>query len=152
MHVSTHEPTKLQHVQNQDQFLIVPIFFKNQIESLMRANAPDSIFGFFYGEQRDNYRIIKKIWPVPHNADNPKNVTISALDFDRARELEQGDSLRLLGCFYTSKRGGLKRAIIADQDIDSFSFVQLDESDSETCTWTSSKSTNHRLYQEKVIL
>lgn len=152
MHVSTHPSPNAKMKAVEDQFLIVPIFFKKQIESLVKENAPDSVFGFFYGEQRDNYRIIKKIWPVPHHADQPRTIAISAMDFDRAKALEQGDSLRLLGCFYTARNGALKRAILSNEEIDSFSFVELRESENETCLWTSSKSTNHQMYNEKVIL
>ena len=65
MQVSTQPSSSSIFAPYKDQFLIVPIFFKQQIESIIAAKAPEYAFGFFYGEQRENFRIIKKIWPLP---------------------------------------------------------------------------------------
>lgn len=154
MHVSTQVIPSSSISVMKEQFLIVPIFFKNQIESLVKANEPDAIFGFFYGEQRENYRIIKKLWPVPHSEKNNKEVSITTKDFDQAKSLETSDTMRLLGCFYTAKNGAVRKAILSNKNIDSFSFVELSESDNETCIWSSiiCATENSRSLIEKVIL
>lgn len=153
MHVSTQSSPSPADAPSTEQFLIVPIFFKTQIEALIKAHMPDSLFGFFYGEQRENYRIIKKIWPVPHSENKEREVSISPDDFEQAKALQRGDSLTLLGCFYTAKNGAIKKAILSQAQLDSFSFVELAESENEACIWSSSIcAPSHKMYSEKVIL
>ena len=153
MQVSTQSSPSTTIVSKNEQFLIVPIFFKNQIEALVKANIPDSVFGFFYGEQRENYRIIKKIWPVPHSESTDRKVTISPEDFEQAKTLQRGDSLTLLGCFYKAKNGAIRKAILSQVELQSFSFVELSETENESCIWSSSVcAPSHQMYQEKVIL
>lgn len=153
MQVSTQPSSSSFITPTKDQFLIVPIFFKHQIESIIAAKAPAYAFGFFYGEQRDNYRIIKKIWPIAKVDSSIKSVMISADDFEKARQLE-GHNLRLLGCFYTSANGGVSKALLSSTQLDSFSFVKLKESENQTCIWSSSLCTSEpgKMINERVIL
>jgi hypothetical protein len=153
MQVSTQPSSSSIFAPYKDQFLIVPIFFKQQIESIIAAKAPEYAFGFFYGEQRENFRIIKKIWPIAKVEGSERNVTISSEDFEKARQLE-GNKLRLLGCFYTSANGGVSKALLSSQQLDSFSFVNLRETENQTCIWSSSLRTSEtgKMINERVIL
>ncbi|MBK8502126.1 MAG: hypothetical protein IPL46_07925 [Saprospiraceae bacterium] len=153
MQVSTQPSASSLFAPYKDQFLIVPIFFKQQIESIIAAKAPEYAFGFFYGEQRENYRIIKKIWPVARVEGSARNVVISSEDFENARQLE-GNKLRLLGCFYTSANGGVSKALLSSSQLDSFSFVKLRETENQTCIWSSSLRTGQagKMINERGIL
>ncbi len=154
MQVTTRPLLRPLYTLMKEQFLIVPIFFKKQIESIIAAKAPGYTFGFFYGEQRENYRIIKKIWPLANVTTLEHQIVITASDFEAARNLEKGNNLRLLGCFYTSVKGRAQKALLSRTGMDSFSFVELKETANHTCIWRSSiSSKNHsRLIDQKVIL
>ncbi|MCB0686069.1 MAG: hypothetical protein KDC53_06080 [Saprospiraceae bacterium] len=154
MQVFTQSSPRTNFSSSQEQFLIIPIFFKKQIESLVKAQEPAPLFGFFYGEQRENYRIIKKIWPVAHAKSDANNIELSLEDFNQAKKLESGDKMRLLGCFYTSENGAVKKALLSSKELNSFSFLELKESKNETCIWSSSildKSKNDMMSQKVIV-
>jgi len=134
-----------------EQFLIVPIFFKKQIEEIIDAQAPNYSFGFFYGIEKDNYRIIKKIWPLKKVNSKGTRVLITSRDFRQARAMVRGTNLQLLGCFYTSENGSISKALLSGSDMDSFSFVELKGSE-ESCVWKSSICENDSMKEQKVIL
>lgn len=154
MTVTTQPSLSILETPYQEQFLIVPIFFKKQIESIIAASTPGYVFGFFYGEQRENYRIIKKIWPVTSAGNDENQIFITARDFEAAKNLESGESLRLLGCFYSTENGKVRKALLSDSQIDSFSFVELKGGTNHTCIWKSSLTNpgSSRLIDQKVIL
>ncbi|NND33622.1 MAG: hypothetical protein HKN76_13610 [Saprospiraceae bacterium] len=125
--------------QNQEQFLIVPIFFKKQIEAIIESKSPSYAFGFFYGTEQENYRIIKKIWPVNSVDRHGSEVKITRQDFENAKAITQGTNLKLLGCFFTSDNGGTSKAILSNNHPNSFSFIRLNEGhNGNVRTWSSS--------------
>lgn len=139
-------------VPERQQFLIVPIFFKQQIEAVIKANAPDYTLGFLYGDEKDNFKIIKKIWPLAKVKGSGKQLKIDKDDFEKALELIQGSSMKLLGCFYTSSSGGVSKALLQEVNGTSFSFVELTNTN-DACSWISShQSADAQAVSEKVIL
>ena len=139
----------------QEQFLIVPIFFKQQIEAIIASHSPKYAFGFFYGDEKENYRIIKKIWPVSHVANDGSEVKITKQDFLQASLLAEGTKLKLLGCFFTSESGGVSKALLAESHSNSFSFIKLKENGGESSrSWIGSicKKNSHEVHAQKVIL
>jgi hypothetical protein len=148
---------KLAEVEKQtpDQYLIVPIFFKQQIEAIIASSSPAYAFGFFYGDEIENYRIIKKIWPLRLANRDGSQIKISKQDFLQASLLTRGTSLKLLGCFFTSENGGVTKALLSDGHPATFSFIKLNGiGEGEKCTWTGSicKKGSDKLFVQKVIL
>ena len=138
-----------------EQFLIVPIFFKKQIESIIASRSPEYTFGFFYGDEKENYRIIKKIWPVSHVATDGSKVKITKQDFLQASLNAEGTSLKLLGCFFTSESGGVCKALLAESHANSFSFIKLKENTGDlNRSWIGSicKKNSRQEHAQKVIL
>ena len=143
------------NAQVQEQFLIVPIFFKKQIEAIIASQSTAYSFGFFYGVEKENYRIIKKIWPVNSVDRNGPNVKITRKDFENAKRLTEGTNLRLLGCFFTSDDGGVSKAILSSCCSRSFSFIKLRGSgQGQDRTWISSirQKDSDYMVSQKVIL
>ena len=139
MHALTQPTITQLDSQNDEQFLIVPIFFKKQIESIIASQSPAYAFGFFYGDEKDNYRIIKKIWPVNSVDRKGSEIRITKHDFEKAILLTQGTNLKLLGCFFTSENGGVSKAILSNSYPTSFSFIKLKEGDNgANRTWIGS--------------
>jgi hypothetical protein len=120
------------------QFLIVPVIFRHQIEAIAKVHYPQESFGFFYGTQNSNYRIIKKIWPIKRSG---TGTPFSTLDLQTAFQLSEECNLSLLGCFHTGplsmflKPGELRRYINKPfSDIR----ISLDEQGNFLC-WQSSQ-------------
>jgi tRNA G10 N-methylase Trm11 len=140
---------------SEEQFLIVPVFFKKQIEAIISASSPKYAFGFFYGDEKENYRIIKKIWPVSHVANDGSKVKITKQDFIQASLVVEGTNLKLLGCFFTSENGNVSKALLSESHADSFSFVKLKENNGQpNHTWIGSicQRNSREVLAQKVIL
>ena len=84
---------------NAKRYLIVPIFFRQQIETVLEAHMPHQGFGFFFGSIEENYRIIKKIWPVRIASGWSNHVKDE--DLLQAKTIADESNLSLLGCFHT---------------------------------------------------
>ncbi len=134
-------------------YLIVPIFFQRQIESVLEAHMPNQGFGFFYGCISDNYRILKKIWPLKRSVGWNKAVTTEVIQ--RAHQIADESQLALLGCFHT----GPLVQLLDWQDIKGisdalFSNIRLNMKAGKTHFWSStlidSESLNSRT--ETIIL
>ena len=136
------------------QFLIVPVIFRHQIEALIRESPDRATFGFFYGVQLHNCRIIKKIWPIKDvEVDQYRTIRLSAGDFDRARQLTEGTNLTLLGCFYADgdlSNGDLTYSI----EMESLSFVKVDCDRTKPLGWHSCFRLlpDDRVLEEKVLV
>ncbi len=147
MHTATQPHPETHQDEKQDQFLIVPIFFQKQIHAIVEARSPEHTFGFFYGEEKDNFRIIKKIWPLQQIKRSGDHIILTKRDFENARDMVVGTSMKLLGCFYTSANGKINKAILSDSDLTSFSFVEVADN-----AWTSSLYGLGNYVEQRVIL
>ncbi len=93
-HIEAHEET----IEKQEKFLIVPIFFRRQIEALLENGSSPTNFGFFFGEEQEKFSIIKKIWSaseVPATSDRSFYLSI-------AQQIALESGLKLLGSFAAS--------------------------------------------------
>ncbi|NND05093.1 MAG: hypothetical protein HKN87_01825 [Saprospiraceae bacterium] len=134
-------------------YLIVPIFFRRQIEKVLEAHMPHQGFGFFFGTSENNYRIIKKIWPVKI-ASGWQN-QIKGEDLRQAKLLAEESNLQLLGCFHN---GPLVQFLDGDNlkilTSDSFSNVRINMKEGKTHFWNSGLIEGPNLFSspEVVIL
>lgn len=87
----TPEPVFVTH---QEKFLIVPIIFRRQIEKYMESSASGGL-GFIFGDDRERFSIIKKVWTVEEAN------TLAKEDLLKQAQLISVESgLELLGVFY----------------------------------------------------
>ena len=143
------------HIVNVDakRYLIVPIFFRSQIETVLEAHMPHQGFGFFFGTSEDNYRIIKKIWPVKIASGWHNQIKVE--DLRQAKLLAAESNLQLLGCFHT---GPLIQFLDSDNlkmlTSDAFSTVRINMKEGKTHFWNSSLIEGQHLFTtpEVVIL
>ncbi|MDH3245968.1 MAG: M67 family metallopeptidase [Saprospiraceae bacterium] len=123
-----------------DRYIIVPIIIRRQIERLLEGNYPNEGVGFFYGDEKDNYRIIKRILPVKNvkEGDQRKRFEIDPRDYLQAEKFAEEWSLSLLGIYHSHPNHpaipsvhDLKRAVPY------FSYIILSIENSITQDWTS---------------
>ncbi|MDH3650670.1 MAG: M67 family metallopeptidase [Saprospiraceae bacterium] len=86
-----------------DRYLIVPIIIRKQIERLMEVSYPDEGVGFFYGDEKDNYRIIKRILPVNNakDGDKRKRFEIDPRDYLQAERHAVEWGLSMIGIYHS---------------------------------------------------
>lgn len=134
-------------------YLIVPIFFRKQIETVLEAHMPHQGFGFFFGSIEENYRIIKKIWPV-RIASGWSN-QVKDEDLLQAKAIANESNLSLLGCFHTGPLvqflGGKDLRMLTSM---AFSNVRINMKEGKTHFWSSSLIEGNNLFAspETIIL
>lgn len=138
---------------NAKRYLIVPIFFRKQIETVLEAHMPHQGFGFFFGTIEENYRIIKKIWPVKISGGWSNQV--KDRDLLQAKTIANESNLSLLGCFHTGPLvqflGGKDLRILTSK---AFSNVRINMKEGKTHFWNSSLIEGNNLFAsaETIIL
>ena len=83
-------------ITHEKKFLIVPIFFRKQIERFIESTDSAGI-GFIFGDEQDNFSIIKKVWTVENNE---SSASVELLN--RAKEMASSSGMVLLGMFYNN--------------------------------------------------
>ncbi len=78
-------------------FLIVPIIFRKKIEQYISRSPSRHHAGFLFGEDRENFSIIKKVWTIEDGStEKPTEYVVQ-----KAKSIATTAGLNLLGLFFT---------------------------------------------------
>lgn len=95
---STPEPV---FITQEKKFLIVPIIFRKKIEQYMESSMSGGI-GFIFGNDKENFSIIKKIWTVGEEASDSYANLLKI-----AKEKASKAGMKLLGMFYSGDNSSI---------------------------------------------
>jgi len=104
---STPEPV---FVTQEKKFLIVPIFFRKQIEKYIESTLRSGM-GFIFGEDRENFSIIKKVWTVKEQRSSAYSDLLK-----QAKDIAAKSGMKLLGLFYSGDQTATYSADVFSQD------------------------------------
>lgn len=128
------------NVDHSSGFVIIPVIIRKHLEEALEKAFPNEGCGFVFGVEKEDYRIIKKIWPV-RNAkpgDQTRRFMIDPRDYLKAEQFAVSSGMDLLGIFHSHPNHPAKPSIHDFQSaVPYFSFIILSIYDGKTVDWTS---------------
>lgn len=148
---TAQNPVKEVKRSKKDKFLIVPIFFRQRIETLLESGASPTNFGFYYGEEQENFSIIKKIWSVKDLKINGRLDLSNCLSL--AQQIAKESSLKLLG-FFSSSNNMPNNLGLALNGAEGLSNIQLIIENGVTQDWMTNPDVafTQNSVQQRIIL
>ena len=139
------------------QYIIVPLIIRKQVEQILESHYPSMGGGFFFGDLKDQYRIIKKIWPIKNSCikDHRRNFSFDNTDFLKAKHFAQEWKMDLIGLFHSNPNC---RALPSLKDLEisvpGLSLVIISLQNGVIQDWTSWQlnQKSNSFLEEKVIL
>lgn len=131
------------------EYIIVPIFFRKQLETNVEKSNFDASLSLVFGDETENYRIVKSIRSVPCEK------LTSVVEMKQSiRDIINESKQKFIGYVYSGSKFSRRELPIPYQHNGSVSFVQLKVLNGITQDWNSwiSKDLNHTVETQKVIL
>ena len=138
-------------------FIIVPVIIRKHLEDALEKSFPNEGCGFIFGVEKEDFRIIKKIWPV-RNAklgDQTRRFMIDPRDYLKAEQFAVSSGMDLLGIYHSHPNHPANPSIHDFHcAVPYFSFVILSIYNGKTVDWASWRlhDDGSEFVSEKVIL
>ncbi len=131
------------------EYIIVPIFFRKQLETNVEKSNFDASLSLIFGDETENYRIVKSIRSVPFEILTSTAATEKSID-----EIIDTSKQQFIGYVYSGKNFSRRELPIPNHHEGSVSFIQLKVLNGITQDWNSwiSKDLNQTVEKQKVIL
>lgn len=131
------------------EYIIVPIFFRKQLETNVEKSNFDASLSLVFGNETENYRIVKSIRSIPI-----EKLTSAEEMKQSIRNIIEGSKQKFIGYVYSGSKFSRKDLPIPNQHDGSVSFIQLKVLNGITQDWNSwiSKDLNDTVETQKVIL
>ena len=132
------------------EYIIIPIFFRKQIESFVEKATFDSSLCLIFGDEKENYRIVKSVKPIAFPEGGYNSDTLES----QIEEVINSTNISLIGYAYSGQLFSRIGLPIPKGHQGTLSFIQLKVLNKVTQDWTSwiTKDCNTSVEKQKVIL
>lgn len=131
------------------EYVIVPIFFRKQLETNVEKSNYDASLSLIFGDETENYRIVKSVRTVPFET------LTSAIKMKQSIDhIIDGSKQKFLGYVYSGSKFSRRELPVPGHHEGSVSYIQLKVLNGITQDWNSwiSKDLNQTVEAQKVIL
>jgi len=137
--------------------VIIPIIIRRHLEETLEMAYPNEGCGFVFGVEKEDFRIIKKIWPVENikPGDKTRRFMIDPRDYLKAEKLAVSWGMDLLGIYHSHPNHPARPSIHDfNNAVPYFSFIILSVYNGKTASWSSWRldDDGSEFISEKVIL